>query len=72
MELKKAIDQGVYISKSMNKEIVFENRPTIQFGGDPQPELEKIKGVVRIADGLEKIQGQNRDHGSLRFVKRLW
>ncbi len=57
VELQKSIDQAIFISKSINKEIIFENRPSIQFGGDPQPELEKIKDVIRIADGFFAFQG---------------
>jgi len=63
----------IFISKSINKEIIFENRPSIQFGGDPQPELEKIKDVMRVADGFFAFQGNFLKvfHAINRHIKRM-
>ena len=43
VELQKAIDQAIFISKSINKEIIFENRPPIQFGVTPSLNWKKSR-----------------------------
>lgn len=53
----KSMKQALFISRNINKEVIFENRPEISFGKDPQPYLEEIGEVQSIQDGFFMFQG---------------
>ena len=56
-DVGKTLKQALFISRSINREVIFENRPEISSGKDPQPYLEKIGEVQSIKDGFFMFQG---------------
>ena len=47
----------VFISKNINKDLVFHNDAHIHFQGDPQPALESAGDVIPIQPGFYTLQG---------------
>lgn len=47
----------VFISKNINKDLVFRNDAPIRFEGDPQPALEAVGDVIPIQPGFYTLQG---------------
>lgn len=47
----------VFISKNINKDLVFHNNETIRFQADPQPQLEAAGDVIPIQPGFYTLQG---------------
>ena len=47
----------VFISKNINKDLVFHNDAAIRFEGDPQPALEAAGDVIPIQPGFYTLQG---------------
>jgi seryl-tRNA synthetase len=47
----------VFISKNINKDLVFHNDVPIRFEGDPQPALEAAGDVIPIEPGFYTLQG---------------
>ncbi len=54
----KHLRRGLFISRSIDKDVLYESRPEIRFGKDPQPHLEEVGDVQAIADGFFLFQGQ--------------
>lgn len=47
----------VFISKNINKDLVFHNDAAIHFKGDPQPALEAAGDVIPVQPGFYTLQG---------------
>lgn len=53
----KIIKNLLYISKSINRDVLFENKPCHEYNENPMSHLEACKDVIRIADGMFLFQG---------------
>ena len=47
-----------FVSKNINKDLVFSNEVRIAYDGDPQPELERVRDVLPLQPGFYSFQGQ--------------
>ena len=56
-EFEKFIKNILYISSSINKEVLFENKINTTYSADPIQNLIKSNEVKRIAKGLFMFQG---------------
>jgi len=55
--LRSTAKRYLFIAKSMEKDLIFENEVDIRFQEDPQPQLERKRDVIPIAPGFFTLQG---------------
>lgn len=55
--IRTALKRTVFIAKNINKDVVFENTGSGSNVDDPQPHLEAIRDVAKVAPGLFTLQG---------------
>jgi hypothetical protein len=63
----------IFISRSINKDLVFSNDVPVRYEQDPQPELESRREVIPIQPGFYSLQGDflRAFQGVKRAVRRL-
>lgn len=63
----------VFISKNVNKDLVFHNDVAVRYEEDPQPELERVGDVIPIEPGFYSLQGDflRVFHAINRSVRRM-
>ncbi len=54
---KKLMKELLFISKSINSDILFENNPERSYRENPQKFLEETKEVIKITEGMYLFQG---------------
>lgn len=65
-ELTNAIKKTLFISRSFNRDLVFENDVGVAYTEDPQPFLEEVRDVISVHPGFFTLQG-----GFLKVFKAI-
>ncbi len=55
--IEKMAKRFLFIAKSLDKDLVFENDVPIRYSGDPQPHLESTRDVIPVHPGFFTLQG---------------
>jgi seryl-tRNA synthetase len=75
--IRSMLKRFLFISKNINKDLVFHNNVPIRYTGDPQPELENRREVIPIDPGFYSLQGdflrvfQGLNSATLRIANEL-